>query len=293
MQIDRRIFLLSALSAALAPRGARADQLDDTLQFLISRIPGTVGVYARTMAPGPPLFAYNADEVFPAASTIKMLIMLTAFVREERSPGALQARVLIHRSDLVGGSPFLASASGGEHYTVAQLIPPMIQLSDNSASNALISHFGFDAINATATRANLTRTHLKRHFLDYSAIVHHEENVTSASDMGKLLFQLERGSRESLRTVASPESCRRMIRIMLGQTDRDKIPAGLPRGVPVANKTGEIDGVRNDVAIVDPFGDSPFILTVYTKNLTDYADAIRGINDISGELYRKLAHSNV
>jgi beta-lactamase class A len=292
MQIDRRIFLLSVLSATLAPRGARADEFDDALQSSISRIPGTVGVYARTMAPGPPLFAYNAEEVFPAASTIKMLIMLTAFIREERSPGTMQERVLIHRSDLVGGSPFLASAGGGEHYTVAQLIAPMIQLSDNSASNALISHFGFDAINASAARAGLAHTRLKRHFLDYSAIVHHHENVTSAGDMGKLLFQLERGSRESLTTVASPASCRRMIRIMLGQTDRDKIPAGLPRGVPVANKTGEVDGVRNDVAIVDPFGDSPFVLAVYTKNVADYADTIRGINHISSAVYRKLANSN-
>lgn len=280
------------MAATLAPHPAQADRLDDTLQFSISQIPGTVGVFARTMAPGPPLFAYNAEESFPAASTIKMLIMLTAFVAEEHSPGTLQERVLIHRSDLVGGSPFLAGAGGGERYTVAQLLLPMIQLSDNSASNALISHFGFDRINAVAQRAGLKQTHLKRHFLDYSAIVKHHENVTTAGDMGKLLFDLERGSREELTTVAKPQSCRRMIRIMLGQTDRDKIPAGLPRGVPVANKTGEVDGVRNDVAIVDPFGDSPFVLTVYTKNLGNYAGAIRGINHISNAVYRKIANTN-
>ncbi|MFN2528962.1 MAG: serine hydrolase [Candidatus Baltobacteraceae bacterium] len=290
--MDRRLFLISAVAATLAPRLAHADQLDDALQFSISQIPGTVGVFARTMAPGPPLFTYNADEVFPAASTIKMLIMLTAFIGEEQAPGTLQERVLIRRSDLVGGSPFLAGAGGGEHYTVAQLITPMIQLSDNSASNALISHFGFDRINAVAHRAGLKQTHLKRHFLDYSAIVKHSENLTTAADMGKLLFDLERGSREEFTTVAKPQSCGRMIRIMLGQTDRDKIPAGLPHGVPVANKTGEIDGVRNDVAIVDPFGDSPFVLTVYTKNLGNYPGAIRGINHISNAVYRKLANSN-
>lgn len=288
----RSRFIAAGIAAALAPHVARASQLEDTLHRSISRIPGTVGVYARSMAPGPALFAYNDAEVFPAASTIKMMIMLTAFRTEERAPGTMNQKVVIHRSDLVGGSPFLASARAGERYTVKQLLVPMIQLSDNSASNALISHFGFDAINAAARQARLINTHLKRHFLDYSAIVHHHENVTTAADMGSLLYELERGSRESLDTVASAHSCRRMIGIMLGQTDRDKIPAGLPRGVPVANKTGEVDGVRNDVAIVDPFGDSPFVLTVYTKNLSDYSDAVRGINRISSAVYSRLANTD-
>ncbi|GAC1652507.1 MAG: serine hydrolase [Vulcanimicrobiaceae bacterium] len=290
--MNRFGFLAASIAATLAPNVARAALLEDALASAISHIPGTVGVYARTMGAGPPLFAYHAKESFPAASTIKMLIMLTAYTAQERRPGVLGEPVTIHRSDLVGGSPFLSGARGGERYTVGGLIKPMIQLSDNSASNALISHFGFEAINAAAARAGLSGTRLKRHFLDYSAIVHHHENVTTAADMGNLLFQIERGSRESLDTVASARACRNMIGIMLGQTDRDKIPAGLPRGVPVANKTGEVDGVRNDVAIVDPFGDSPFILAVYTKHLSDYSGAIRGINRISRALYARLVNTN-
>ena len=61
-----------------------------------------------------------------------------------------------------------------------------------------------------------------------------------------------------------------MVAIMLGQTDRDGIPAALPSGTPVANKTGEIEGTRNDVAIVEPYGDSPFILAVMTADAYDY-----------------------
>lgn len=288
--MKRSTFLAGSMAAAFSPALARAATLDDVLNFSVSHIPGTVAVFARTMAPGPPLYAYNDTEEFPAASTIKMLIMLTAFRAEEETPGALRRHVHVRRSDLVGGSPFLGEATS--RYTVGQLVKPMIQLSDNSASNALISHFGFDRINAVAQDAGLFSTHLKRHFLDYSAIVLHHENVTTARDMGGLLYQLERGSRESLRTVASAESCRRMIKIMLGQTDRDKIPRGLPAGVPVANKTGEVDGVRNDVAVVDPFGDSPFVLAVYTKHLSDYAGALRGINRISGALYRRVVNTD-
>ena len=290
--MDRRSFALSSLAAILWPRIVRAQNVDERLRFSIARIPGAVGISLRTMSPGPPLYSYNARESFPAASTIKMLIMLTAFHAEEHRPGTLQERVVIHGSDLVGGSPFLASAGAGRTYRVGQLLAPMIQLSDNSASNALISHFGFERINASAQRAGLRHTRLRRHFLDYSAIVLHHENVTTAADMASLLYEIERGSRESLTTVATPQSCTRMIKIMLGQTDRDKIPAGLPRGVPVANKTGEVDGVRNDVAIVDPFGDSPFVLTVLTKYVTNYGQAIRGINAISNAAYRSVVNTN-
>lgn len=288
----RRTFLSSlAATLALGPLGVRASTLESSLRERIAQIPGVVGIYARTMAGDPPLVAYNAHDPFPAASTIKLLIMLTAFLAQEKIPGSLARTVMIRRSDLVGGSPFLASASAGQHYEVADLLVPMIQLSDNSAANALITHFGFERINETARRTGLSRTHLRRHFLDYGAIVHHHENVTTAADMGKLLYEIERGSREGLRTVASTRSCRRMIDIMLGQTDRDKIPAGLPAGVPVANKTGEVDGVRNDVAIVDPFGDSPFVLCILTKHVTDYGSALRGISAISNAVYWRVTHS--
>ena len=283
--MQRSAFLFGTAAALVLPTPGRAADLASMLRYTVSAMPATVGIYARAMNGGPPLFVHNPTASFPAASTIKMLILLTAFRAQERDPGAMQAAVAIRRSDLVGGSPFLASARGGEQFTVAQLLRPMIQLSDNSASNALITHFGFESINAAAQEAGLTQTHLRRHFLDYSAIVHHHENVTTPRDMGTLFYRIEQGAREGMDTVASASSCRAMVDILLGQTDRDKIPAGLPRGVPVANKTGEVDGVRNDVAIVDPFGPAPYVLAVLTKNVADYSGAVRGINRISRDVY--------
>jgi beta-lactamase class A len=176
---------------------------------------------------------------------------------------------------------------------VHELLVPMIQVSDNTASNMLITHFGFDRINAVTRHAGLKHTQLKRHFLDTAAVLQHMDNRTTAADMAHLLYEIERGAREGVPTVASPISCRRMIDVMLGQTDRDTIPKLLPPGIAVANKTGELSRSRSDVAIVEPFGDSPYVLTVYTNGLDGPGEAYDGIARISRIIYGRIAGTDL
>jgi beta-lactamase class A len=284
--VKRHAFLAGIGAFAALPLRVRANAFE-RIEAIAKSVPGAVGVYCRTLADAPPVFEYNSTQSFPTASTIKVLIMATAFAMEERRPGTLNERITTHRRDLIGGSDFMAAQEDGARLRVRELLVPMIQLSDNTASNYLMSFFGFDTINATGARTGMTSTRLARHFLDYTAIVHHHDNVTTPADMARLLYSIAHGAREETKTVASPAHCKRMIRIMLGQTDRDGIPAGLPAGTQVANKTGEIDGTRNDVAIVEPFADSPYILTVYSKWVSDYGavyDAMHHIAKLSFHL---------
>ena len=292
--MKRSAFLAGSLAACALPLAARAQMpIDALLRPAIDSIPGSVGIYAHTMAFGAPIAAYNADVSFPSASTIKMLIMLTAFKAAESEPSVMHRHVTFHSSDLIGGSDFMQNAYDGQRFTVAQLILPMIQVSDNTASNLLITHFGFERINAITLGAGLAHTHLRRHFMDFAAVGRHMDNRTTPADMAHLLFELERGVREEIYTVASPKSCRRMIDIMLGQTDRDTIPRGLPHGVPVANKTGELSRSRSDVAIVDPYGNSPYVIAVYTNGLDGPAEAYDGIAEISRIVYGRVAGTDL
>ena len=220
-----------------------------------------------------------------------MLIMTTAYVLEEQTPGVLDAQVQTYRSDLIGGSDFMQNAYDGEIFTVRQLIVPMIQVSDNTAANALTGHFGIDVINEVGRAAGMYHTRLARKFLDYAAIVHHHDNVTTPGDMAHLLYLIAYGAHEEVATIVSPSHCRAMVDVMLGQTDREGIPAGLPQGTPVANKTGAVDYTRNDVAIVRPFGNQPFVLSIYSKNLADYEagyEAMRAIARATNRSVRAL-----
>ena len=137
----------------------------------------------------------------------------------------------------------------------------------------LIGHFGVDQINDVGGQAGFQHPHLARKFIDTAAIVRVQHNVTTPADMGLLLYLIERGAHEDTPTIASAAFCREMIKVMMGQTDREKIPGGIPPGIPIANKTGEITGTRNDIAVIDPYGNTPIILTILTKGLTDYEAA--------------------
>ncbi|GAC1443692.1 MAG: serine hydrolase [Vulcanimicrobiaceae bacterium] len=284
--MNRKAFALGTV-ATLVPVTARAATLESAIARLASGSSGVVGVYARKLGDASAV-AYNANVVFPSASVMKLAIFVALFQYAESHPGVFARRVRLRYADFVGGSEILDSYSPGHTISIDKLARAMIEQSDNTASNLLIDYLGFAAIERTIAHAGLHHTQLKRHFMSPNARPHHSDNLTTARDMGILLYAIERGAHEAVRTVASPRSCRRMIDILLRQEDHDKIARGLPKGVPLANKTGEIDGVRNDIGIVDPYGDKPYVITVLTKELNDFSLGNIAIRKIAHVVHRAL-----
>jgi beta-lactamase class A len=270
-----RIAFLAALAAAPVSRSSRVHvsplrQVD--VSPLVERFPGVVGVYARALSPELPTVGVRETQSFAAASVVKLPIMLTVFRAYDAGTAAPTDRVKLRSSDIIGGSPVLSYGRPGSEHTLRRLVDAMIRESDNTAANTLITAFGFKAINATIRAAGMRGTHLARHFSASVPAWQHNLNVTTPRDIGALLYAVERGAHEGIDTVAKTGSCRAMVDVLLGQEYRDMIPAGIRRGVRVANKTGELDGVRNDAAIVDPFGEAPYVLVVLSRN--DNGDAV-------------------
>jgi beta-lactamase class A len=276
----RDAFVAGGVAAWLAPAIARATPAID-LSARIAAIPGITGVLARTMGAEPPVVAIRADERFAAASVIKLAIMTTVYRAYDAGTAHPADEVRTRPDDLIGGSNVLAGTVPGRLWRLDTLVNAMITVSDNAAANTLITAFGMAEVNATMQLAGMTSSRLGRHFADVVPAWRRSENVVTPNDVGTLLFAIERGSREGIPTIASPRSCREMIDVMLRNDDRSKIVRGLPAGTPCAHKTGEIDGVRNDAAVVDPFGDDPYVLVVLTRDLTNYAAADTGIGAIA------------
>jgi beta-lactamase class A len=110
------------------------------------------------------------------------------------------------------------------------------------------------------------------------------DNPGSPRDMAELLAMIVESR------CASAPSCRLMIEIMSRQEWRDKIPAGLPPGLLVANKTGGVSGTSNDAAIVYTPSGAPIVMVVYWKGLSYQATkrASQAIAGIAAELYEHL-----
>jgi len=88
------------------------------------------------------------------------------------------------------------------------------------------------------------------------------DNQCSPRDMAELLATIAQGH------CASTPSCRLMVEVMSRQEWREKIPAGLPDGLLVANKTGGVSGTSNDAAIVYTPNGAPLVMVVFWKGLT-------------------------
>jgi beta-lactamase class A len=110
------------------------------------------------------------------------------------------------------------------------------------------------------------------------------DNPGSPRDMAELLAMIVESR------CASAPSCRLMIEIMSRQEWREKIPAGLPPGLLVANKTGGVSGTSNDAAIVYTTCGAPIVIVVYWKGLTFQARerASQAIAGIAAEVYEHL-----
>lgn len=181
------------------------------------------------------------DEKLVAASLVKLYIMLAVF-------------------------------DGIEHGTITDdanvnaLLKQMITVSSNEAANGLLSRIGngddkaaIATVTATAQRYGFTSSEELR-TLTGMASGNAVENWTSTRDCGSFLSQVYAG------TLVSKNASERMMQLLLGQTRRTKIPAGVPSGVKVANKTGELAAVQNGVAIV--FGTHPYVLAVMSNDIS-------------------------
>jgi beta-lactamase class A len=252
---------------------------------LVAAIPGRAAVFAQRVSASQPAIAIAPTAVFAAASVIKLAIMVTAYQAVDRGDVRLDSPAPFDANDIVAGSATFATARPRATATIGALLRAMIQRSDNTAANALIDRFGFANINRVVARAGLKKTRLRRYFLHFSKA---HENETDAVDVGTLLLAIARGARSESTGPASARSCRAMVDTLLGQEDREKIARGLPPGVPLADKTGELPGVRHDAGIVDPYGPRPYVLVVLEGDLRDQAAGVTGINRISRAVYRML-----
>ena len=204
----------------------------------------------------------DADEPAYSASLMKVPVATAAERRHLRGEIDLDSEVEIHTdfdSELPGARYVLDRDDDqdeatwdhvGARVTLRELRRRAIVVSGNLATNLLLEPTGVAEVAAVLAEAGVgERTRITRGIDDGPARDAGYSNVVTARDLGRLLAA----------TPAAVED------VMRGQTYRDAIPAGLPAGTTIANKTGWIDGHTHDMAIVRPDDSEPFALVLLTR----------------------------
>jgi len=270
-------------------------QRQDSLRHKIdARIAEDSGAYvglAYMDLGSPDTLFLNADTSFHAASTMKVPVMIELFRRAQSGAFRMEQPLLMVNqfASLVDGSPYSLDAGSdsdsslykriGQRVRVDSLLRLMITRSSNFATNTLITLVGGEAVTRTMRELGAERIQVRRGVEDGKAFEKGLNNTTTARDLAIILRAIQEGK------AGSAGATREMLAILLAQEFNEKIPAGLPAGVRVAHKTGDITAVSHDAAIVYPPGRSPYVLVVLTRGIADGGKSARLIADLSALIY--------
>ena len=233
-------------------------------------------------------YLLHADEAMPTASSIKIAILAELYRQAQQGKVKLTDFYTLQRSDMVGGSGITRVLTPGmTRLTLRDVAGLMISVSDNSATNVIIDRLGMENVNALVDSLGLTHTRLRRKMMDLKAAAEGRENVATPREMMLLLENLYRGK------VLNQQMTENFFHL-LSVHKESYIPRNLPEDLKVANKPGELEGVRNDCGIVFA-GKRPYVISVmttYLKRERDGGDAITKISDAAYQMFDRLGRSS-
>jgi len=273
---------------ALPAQSAKLAAAENGIQQRIAQSGSDVGVYFKTLD-GKDAWSVRADDVFHAASTMKIPVMIELFRQVKEGKLKLEDKIPLKNEfrSIVDGSVYALNVADdseeelykaeGQARTLRELCELMITASSNFATNLLIEKLGVENIRATVRGLGADGMNVLRGVEDNKAYEKGLNNSTTARGLGILLEAIAKGR------TADAESCKEMVAILERQKFNEGIPAGLPAGIQVAHKTGEIIKIHHDAAIV--FAARPYILVILVRGLAEKNDSAALMADISRGVY--------
>jgi beta-lactamase class A/enterochelin esterase-like enzyme len=246
---------VTAFLAVMLPAALFAQPLQDTLRSRIGDFQGTVTLYAKNLDTGASVGIREADPV-RTASTIKLPILCAVFDQVARGKARWDEKLTVTASAKVSGSGVLgAEFSDGVQLPLSDVAHLMIVLSDNTATNMILERFTADTVNEYLDKIGIPTTRSLRKILGAkgadgaSAAGKLPENqkyglgVSTPRDMVTILEKLDRGE------IVSPEASKEILAILKRCQDNTGVRRRLA-GAQIANKTGALDALRSETALV-------------------------------------------
>src|SRR5437773_4649598 len=168
-------------------------KLETRVDEIANRLDGVMGVAILDLTDGRVLLR-NADRVFPAASSIKIAILLELYRQDQEARAGAKGKARLDDiytfdpKDLVEDSRIMAGLTAGvTRITNRDLAQFVVAVSDNAATNVLIDRVGMQNVNATLHGIGLSKTMLRRKMMDIAAARHGDEKVATPQEVVRLL----------------------------------------------------------------------------------------------------------
>lgn len=318
----RHVIVALAVSAAatFGPAYGQTTQgqsVGAAIEQISSGLAGRIGFAAQEIG-GDEVIAFNGDETFAMASTYKVAIATTVLDRVDRGELSLDQLVEVPPDMMVVGETALAETfpHPGIQLSVANLMEVMITESDNTATDVSMGLAGGPAavtknlrrLGITDFRVDRLTTEILRDFYGLPgkatpevaaeafknnpalATTQIDRNMDFEADprdhatplaMLKLLLAIDGG------TAMSAESSKFLLGVMSRtRTGAGRLKGLLPKGTPVAHKTGTTGGVANDVGYITLPDGRRFAIAVFTNSSeTSMSDRDRAIAEIARLLF--------
>ena len=290
-EILSRVLLVAGVVASVPAAQSQSYKLDEAKKIILARVEKSgadVGIAFRTLD-GKDEWYSRADDIFHAASTMKVPVLIELFHQAKEGKLKLSDTLLVKNEfhSIVDGSVFKLDPADdseadlykaeGQPRKLSELADLMITVSSNLATNLLIEKLGVENIRATVHTLGADGMNVLRGVEDGKAFEKGMNNTTTARALAVLLEAIAEEK------AVDADSSIEMVAILERQKFNEAIPTGLPSGIKVAHKTGDITKIHHDAAIV--FAKRPFVLVILVRGIEDEKASYKLMADIARDLY--------
>lgn len=239
------------------------------------------GIYAQEAVPNGAVTArFRAGEDFPAASVLKVPILMAVYEAWSANPARRKA-------------------------SLATTARQMIQVSSNSATNRLVDHLGPPAGDRWRNTPGIRRVNelIRRVVGDQNPVTRFQSKFNPPNpgpvstnrgcpwELAQFMVQLSQREKEG-------DSAAREMLGMLRTTSADhrtRIPAAIPPPyrARVANKTGTLNRVVNDLALVETPDGKRYVLSILMEGVPNRARADQFCRAVTAACWKRWSSVGV
>ena len=289
--ITTSLLIIAFGCSTTAEHNSELETLKAEIQKEFSSVEGDFALAFKYLEDEDHSIMINERETFHAASTMKTPVMIEVYKQAAAGMFDVRDSILVHNEfkSIIDGSPYsmeLGVDSEEELYdqigkkaTIYDLVYPMITRSSNLATNIVIDLVGAESTTQSMRGLGAKDIQVLRGVEDQKAFDAGKSNTTTAYDLMIIMESIAK------KKAVSEQADEEMFNILADQYFKDLIPANLPDGVVVANKSGFITGVQHDSGIVRLPDGRQYVLVTLSKNLKDIEAGKEVIATVSRKIY--------